>query len=138
METTSKSAEFQSLGLFRDFIEAICKAHPHVDDQTLYDLKLATDEACTNIITYGYVGMNPGTITLGCEVDSESVRVEITDFGQPRRLSEPLRPDIEASLENGVVGGFGLYFIYQTMDEVVYKTAESRNRLVLIKKLKGE
>lgn len=135
MKITSKAAEYQSLGLFRDFIETTCKEHPQVDDHSLYDLKLVADEACTNIISYGYAGMNPGTITLGCEVNGESVRLEIIDFGKPFMLSVREKPDIEACLENGSVGGFGLFFVYQTMDEVNYEASEDGNCLVLIKKL---
>ena len=135
MKTTSRTAEFQSLGIFRDFIEAMCKDHPQVDEQILYDLKLVTDEACTNIITYGYAGTHSGSITLGCELNEEYVRLEITDFGKPFRLSEPQKPDIMACLENGTAGGFGLYFVYQMMDEVNYETSEDGNCLVLIKKL---
>lgn len=135
MRTTSKIAEYQSLGIFRDFIEAMCQDHPKVDEQILYDLKLVTDEACTNIIAYGYAGMDPGSITLGCELIEDYVRLEITDFGKPFMKSAPQKPDSVACLENGTVGGFGLYFVYQIMDEVYYETSENRNRLVLIKKL---
>jgi serine/threonine-protein kinase RsbW len=135
MKITNKTAEFQSLELFRDFIETICKDHPRVDEQILYDLMLVTDEACTNIITYGYAGMDPGTITLGCELNGEYVRLEIIDFGKPFMMGERVKPDIEACLVNGSVGGFGLYFVYQTMDEVSYETTEDGNCLVLIKKL---
>jgi anti-sigma regulatory factor (Ser/Thr protein kinase) len=138
MMTISQAAEFQSLQYFRDFIAEMCKDYPQVDEETLYDLKLATDEACTNIITHGYAGMNPGMITLGCEVGRESIRLEVIDYGRPFRMNGPMKPDIEASLENGVAGGFGLYLVYKMMDDVIYETNEDRNCLRLIKKMRSE
>ncbi len=131
----TRSAELESLSVFRDFIEKACKHHPSVDDQICYDLKLAVDEACTNIITHGYAGMNPGSIILSLEMDSNKAVVTITDFGHPFEPSEASAPDVEAGLEDLPMGGFGLFFIYQTMDEINYETTEDGNRLTFIKQL---
>ncbi len=60
----TRAAELESLSAFREFIEAACQQHPGIDKQLRYDLKLAVDEACTNIITHGYAGMDPGSIIL--------------------------------------------------------------------------
>jgi len=131
----TRSAELEALSVFRDFIEKACKQHQSVDDQICYDLKLAVDEACTNIITHGYAGMNPGSIILSLEMDSNKVVVTITDFGHPFEPSEASAPDVEAGLEDLPMGGFGLFFIYQTMDEINYETTEDGNRLTFIKQL---
>jgi len=119
----TRSAELESLSVFRDFIE---KAY--TDDQICYDLKLAVDEACTNIITHGYAGMNPGSIILSLEIEPNKAVVTITDFGHPFEPSEASAPDVEAGLEDLPMGGFGLFFIYQTMDEINYETTEDGNR----------
>jgi anti-sigma regulatory factor (Ser/Thr protein kinase) len=37
-------------------------------------------------------------------------------------------------LEDRPTGGLGLYFIYQSMDEVDYETNEDGNTLILIKR----
>ncbi len=129
------SAELESLSVFRDFIEKACKQHQIVDDQICYDLKLAVDEACTNIITHGYAGMNPGSIILSLEMEPNKAVVTITDFGHPFEPSKASAPDVEAGLEDLPMGGFGLFFIYQTMDEINYETTEDGNRLTFIKQL---
>ncbi len=131
----TRSAEMESLSVFRDFIEKACKQHQSVDDQICYDLKLAVDEACTNIITHGYAGMNPGSIILSLEMAPNKVVVTITDFGHPFEPSEASAPDVEAGLEDLPMGGFGLFFIYQTMDEINYETTEDGNHLTFIKQL---
>jgi serine/threonine-protein kinase RsbW len=131
----TRAAELESLAFFRDFIKSICKQHVQIDAEACYDLQLAVDEACTNVIEHGYAGMNPGSIILGLDVTAGQVCVTITDFGHPFEPSEAPKPDVKAGLEERPTGGFGLYFIYQTMDEVDYETTEAGNRLYFIKKL---
>lgn len=67
--------------------------------------------------------MNPGSIILTLEFDREQVLVTLKDFGYPFEPYEPAAPDVEASLEDGLVHGFGLYLIYQTMDQIGYEKA---------------
>ncbi len=131
----TRSAELESLSVFRDFIDNVCKQHQSVDKQICYDLKLAVDEACTNIITHGYAGMNPGSIILSLAMAPDKMVVTITDFGHPFEPSEASAPDVEAGFEGRPMGGFGLFFIYQTMDEINYETTADGNRLTFVKQL---
>ena len=130
----TRAAELSVLAEFREFIEKNC-AELQVDDDTCYDLKLAVDEACTNIIQHGYAGMNPGSIMLELRATPDEVKVRITDFGHPFEPSSAPVPDIEAPLEERSLGGFGLFFIYQTMDKVDYRTGEEGNCLILTKRI---
>ena len=132
----TRAAELESLPVFRELIETGCRQQPGIDDRTCYDLKLSVDEACANIITHGYADMDPGSIILTLQFDPRQVVVTITDFGHPFEPSEAPMPDVSAALEDRPTGGFGLYFIYQTMDEVTYETTEDGNRLRLVKRLK--
>ncbi len=131
----TRSAEPESLSILREFIEKACKQHKRIDDHICYDLKLAVDEACTNIITHGYAGMNPGSIILSLEMAPNKVVVTITDFGHRFEPGEASAPDVAAGLEDLPMGGFGLFFIYQTMDEINYETTEDGNHLTFIKQL---
>jgi anti-sigma regulatory factor (Ser/Thr protein kinase) len=72
---------------------------------------------------------------LALEFDRDQVLVTLTDFGHPFEPYQPSAPDAEAILENGLTHGFGLYFIYQTMDQVGYETAEDGNHLTFVKRL---
>jgi serine/threonine-protein kinase RsbW len=133
----ARAAELDTLTAFRDLIDRACREHPAVDQETCYDLKLAVEEASTNVITHGYAGMNPGSIMLALEFDQEQVLVTLTDFGHPFEPCQPDVPDVETSLEDGLSHGFGLYFIYQTMDHIGYETAEDGNHLTFVKRLPG-
>lgn len=131
----ARAAELEALTAFRGLIDRACGEHPDVDSQTCYDLKLAVEEACTNVIFHGYAGMNPGSIVLALEFDPGQVLVTLTDFGHPFEPYEPAAPDVEASLVDGLTHGFGLYVIYQTMDHIAYETAQDGNHLTFLKRL---
>ena len=131
---TTRAAELETLATFRDFIDEFCLLSG-IGDDACHDLKLAVDEACTNVVTHGYAGMNPGSIMLALEFEPQLVTVEITDFGHPFEPSEPEAPDPEATLDDLGRGGLGLYFIYQAMDEIGYRSGEEGNVLTFIKRL---
>ncbi|MBI5653800.1 MAG: ATP-binding protein [Chloroflexi bacterium] len=129
----ARAAELESLGVLRDFIHDQC-ARAGIDDATTYELKLAADEACTNIITHGYAQMNPGSLILDLEIDAHQVVLRITDFGHPFEPSEPIAPDVQAALDDQPTSGFGLFFIYSVMDAVDYRATEEGNCLMLTKR----
>jgi anti-sigma regulatory factor (Ser/Thr protein kinase) len=131
----TRSAEPSSLGAFRDFIDAACRARPGVSPQTRYDLKLAVDEACTIILSHGYAGVDPGSIILELAFEPGRIQVTVTDFGLPFEVYEPASPDWQAQPDEGGADVFGLFFIYQTMDEVRYQPAEDGNHLTFVKLL---
>jgi anti-sigma regulatory factor (Ser/Thr protein kinase) len=131
----TRAAELEALTAFRDLIDRACSEQPAVDQATCYDLKLAVEEASANVITHGYAGMNPGSLMLQLVFDPQQVRVTLTDFGRPFEPYEPDAPDLEAALEEGLSHGFGLYIIYQTMDDIHYHTAEDGNQLAFVKRL---
>lgn len=128
------AAELDSLTTFRAFIDEACQA-AKLDEEARYDVKLAVDEACTNIIEHGYADLEPGSIILSVQYGVRQIVVRITDFGHPFEPSDPPTPDAEAALESGTLGGFGLYFIYRSMDVVTYESTPAGNTLTMIKKL---
>ena len=131
---TTNAAHLGTLGIFRDFIDAAC-AESGLHPDICFALKLAMDEACTNIIQHGYADMNPGSIILELEIDRDEAFLRITDFGHPFEPIPTEAPDLQAAIEDRLIGGFGLFFIYSTMDAVDYHSDESGNTLTLTKKL---
>lgn len=131
----AQAAELTALHAFRGLIDRVCREHPDLDPETCYDLKLAVEEACTNIVTHGYAGMNPGSVLLSLEFDPGQIRVTLTDFGHPFEPYDPGAPDLEASLEQELPHGFGLHLIYQLMDEIGYESGEDGNHLTFVKRV---
>ena len=126
------AAELESLQKFRAFITTCCVKHG-IPDDTILDLKLAVDEACTNIITHGYKGMDPGSIILSFRITPNRILVQVTDFGHVFEPEAAPKPDVEAALEDRELGGLGLFLIYQTMDNIEYNSSEDGNALTFTK-----
>lgn len=126
-------AELESLPLFREHIKTSCKGVAGLDDQAVYDIQLAVDEICTNIITHGYEGMDPGSIILVVEVLSQSLMVTISDFGRAFEPVEPPAPDIDATLEEREASGLGLFFVFSSVDDIQYESSPTGNATRLVK-----
>ena len=133
----TRAAELESLQTFRDFITDCCAKYDLPND-TVLELKLAVDEACTNIITHGYKGMDPGSIILSFRIEPDRILVQITDFGHCFEPVETPKPDVEAALGDDELGGLGLYLIYQTMDNIDYTSSEDGNTLTFTKYIKQD
>ena len=131
----TRPAELDSLADFRRFMEEACQ-RAGLDDETTYDLMLAVDEAVTNIIEHGYAGMEPGTIMLSLQHGAAQMVLRLTDFGHPFEPGEPPTPDVEEVFASGEAAGYGLVFIYRSVDEVRYEATASGNTLTLIKRFK--
>jgi len=131
----TRAAELESLAVFRKFIADSCGKH-NIAENIVFDLKLAVDEACTNIIEHGYKDMDPGSIILSFRIESERILVQITDFGHVFEPDSAPKPDIAAPLEERELGGMGLYLIYKTMDNIDYQSTEEGNTLTFTKFIK--
>ncbi len=129
----TRAAYLESLDDFRSFISEHCAARAGINAAFLYDIQLAVDEACTNIITHGYADMDPGSIILDLEVAPDKVTVSLTDFGHSFEPDSTPVPDISASAEEREAAGFGLFFIRQSMDRMDYRVTEDGNTMVLTK-----
>ena len=131
----TRAAYLESLRDFREFIKEHCTGVPGVTDEVLYDVQLAVDEACTNIITHGYAELDPGSVILDLEVEPDKLTLSLTDFGHSFEPGSTPVPDVDASIEERELEGFGLFFINQSMNEVDYRVTEDGNTMRLTKYL---
>lgn len=130
----TRAAELDALPRFREFISNAC-ARLGISKEVTFELELACDEAATNIIKHGYAGMNPGSLMLELRPQPKKIAMILSDFGHPFEPIETDAPDVNALLGDEPTTGFGLYFIYRTMNDVSYYTDEQGNHLVLTKNL---
>lgn len=131
----TRAAYLESLTEFREFIKEHCARYPGVNAETLYDIQLAVDEACTNIITHGYADMDPGSIILDLEMGPDKLTIYLTDFGHSFEPDSAPTPDVQAPLEERELGGYGLFFIQQSIDQMDYRVTEDGNTMILTKYL---
>ena len=95
------------------------------DEEKIYRIRLAVDEACSNIIEHGYGGVTNNVITCICSYAKGELTIQLLDTGKifdPKLINEP---DLNADLEKRPLGGLGVFFIRQLMDEVNFTFANT-------------
>ncbi len=127
------SASVHCLTVLSDLIDQATRENPVIDEQANYDLLLCMDEACSNIIEHGYVGLEPAEIDFSLEINGGQAVMTIKDTGHPFDPNSAALPDLSAPLSERAVGGLGLFFIKKTMDMVKYQVTDSGNIMTLTK-----
>ncbi len=104
-----------------------------VDPAARFDLQLAVEEACTNIIQHAYGGQG-GEIEVDFEAAGADVTITIRDWGEAFSPEEANNSDLSLPLEERAVGGLGLHLMGELMDEVRFTFAPGGNTLVMTKR----
>lgn len=124
------------LGEISEFVERAARASG-LDENQAYDVQMAVDEACTNVIKHAYQGRDVGKIEIRCEKAAAEFVVTIRDWGKhfdPKKVAKPKTGD---PLHRRKIGGLGLFFMYKMMDRVKFSFSPDRgNLLVMSKKIK--
>lgn len=104
------------------------------DEHAVYQIQLAVDEACANVIEHAYEGMLPGDMEVSCQVDDRHLIIRVRDWGPGFDPDMVPQPDLDAPLEQRPLGGLGWFLIQKCMDGVSYACDPARgNELVLVK-----
>ncbi|MFO7614375.1 MAG: ATP-binding protein [Bacteroidales bacterium] len=103
----------------------------------LFKLSLAVEETVSNIILYGFDKMyDKPFIHIEIIHEGNQVRIVITDNGKAfNPLSIPPPDDLDKPAKERNIGGLGVYFIRNMMDEVAYLRDGDRNILTLYKSI---
>jgi serine/threonine-protein kinase RsbW len=133
-EPLQLAATVENLPRFREYVETAC-TRDDIDAEASFALKLAVDEACSNIIEHGYGDSASGTIEVTFESSDETAQVTIVDTGRSFSPERAPRPDLEADWQERPIGGLGWHLIRSVMDEIRYHTEGPENRLTLIKRI---
>ena len=128
------AAEVTNLRAIANFILKVT-AEAGFDDRARYEVQMAVDEACANIIEHAYSEGDEGGIRLVCEICGDGLTITIFDNGAPFEPDTIPRFDPTLPLEERGDRGMGLFFIYNLMDSVDYQFNTSEgNRLTLFKR----
>lgn len=114
-------------------IENFVKAHGG-SREMVHDLGVALDEVLNNIISYGYGPEEHGHILVRVAAVDDRIVVEVEDTGRPFDPLAAPTPDLSGPLRQRKVGGLGIHFVKQLMDEVEHARIAGTNRLRLHKR----
>jgi serine/threonine-protein kinase RsbW len=132
LRTRTFSGRFDSLDAIRDFAGEAAEA-AGLGKDAVYEVQLAVDEACCNIIEHAYGGEGQGDIECVCLIQPNRLTVKLHDHGETFDPSCVPQPDLECALEQRQTGGLGLVLMYKLMDEIRFESDDSGNTLTLVK-----
>jgi serine/threonine-protein kinase RsbW len=128
------AARLEELPRIRAFVEETCRKL-RADEMQTFGLKLAVDEAVTNVAVHGYQGQPAGAVTVGIEADRERLVVTICDRGRSFPPENAPPPDLESESGRRKIGGLGWHLIRSVVDTIDYATSpDGENRLTLVKR----
>ncbi|MFC2036487.1 ATP-binding protein [Chloroflexota bacterium] len=134
-KTLKVKALLENVPVAIDFVTQSAKASG-LDDQSLYQVRVAVDEVCANIVYHAYKGMEPGEMEISCDLDDQAFVVRVRDWGNAFDPDTVVDPDLNAPLEDRALGGLGLFLVRQFMDQVRFTfDPELGNELVMTKRL---
>jgi len=136
METIASlkiASDLENLASIRSFIDKASK-EIGLSDEALSEIRLAVDEACSNIMIHGYKDSN-GELEIVVDRGETSMVVTLSDNAptfNPLQASD--HPDFGSPLEERPLGGMGVFLVKQNTDTVEYRaTPSGGNALILTK-----
>lgn len=123
----------ENLASIADFVVKAARASG-LDERATFEVQMAVDEACTNIIQHSYEGEGKGEIALCCELADSDFVVTIRDHGRSFDPECVPLPNLTCSLAERREGMLGLYFMRQLMDEVRFRFDAEGNELTMVKR----
>jgi anti-sigma regulatory factor (Ser/Thr protein kinase) len=129
---------FESLESICDLVGQAAQA-AGLDDDAVYAVQLAVNEACSNIIRYAYGGEGLGDITLTTQSRGGELVVTLQDHGAPFDPSGVPPPNLDPTKEEMYLEHLGLYWMRSLMDEVNFEFSdEYGNTLTMIKRRQAD
>jgi serine/threonine-protein kinase RsbW len=117
-------------------VETFGAAH-NIPGIVINEINLALDEVLNNIISYGYPERENGNITVRLAYQPGEISAEVHDDGKPFDPGLAGPPDLSGTVQTRKVGGVGIHFVKQLMDEVVYARVGNKNRLLIRRRIKN-
>jgi len=102
-------------------------------------IKVTVYEAAINVIEHAYRSAPDEWIVVRVQFDAKKFMIVLQDWGESFQFDDSKTYDVKQAVEDRKTGGFGLFIIKRSMDDVIYKNDPvNGNRLILIKKIKTD
>ncbi len=131
------ASELSALVLAREFVESAAR-ECGFPEAVGFQIALAVDEACSNLIRHAYKNTQSATITLRSEKSSQGMIISIIDNAQSFNPLQVQLPDMQEYFRTYQHGGLGVHLMRRIMDKVEYFPSDAQqpqNELRLTKLL---
>ena len=111
-----------------------------IENDELSQIVVAVDEACTNIIRYGYKEQYGHELRISVHNTDQQIAIHIMDCGEPFNPQSVNAPNMKEYFTQCRSGGLGIALINKVMDSINYKPASQShhwNTLILTKTITG-
>jgi serine/threonine-protein kinase RsbW len=126
-------ASYTSLEKIRDYFSRAA-SEAGLDEDAIFEVEVAVDEAASNIIDHAYEGECESDIECDYQVLSDGLQLCFHDHGKPFKPEKVKLPDIVSDPTRRKEGGLGLFFMRQMMDEVNFSfNGDGGNLLTMVK-----
>lgn len=133
-DTVFKAGAISDLHALMTWVARAC-GDAGIDGEAAFAVRLAVEEAFTNVMEHGYGGRG-GPVSIAFEADARQVQVVMLDEADAFDPAGAPPADTESALEDRLPGGLGWHLVHQVMDEVRHQPLSGRgNVLTLIKRL---
>ena len=116
----------------REFVTQKAKSAGFADS-VVEQLKIAVDEACTNVIKHAYGGEGEHVIDIVVILLSDKLEVRIKDRGRSFDPNDYSEPNLIEFAKTGKSGGLGVHIMNRLMDRVEYRSGGGVNECCLVK-----
>lgn len=127
-------ASTEHLAEVRDFVASYATKHG-IPAHEVDDVRLAVDEAYTNIINHAYQNDHSQFVEITMGSDENEFWISLTDNGKSFDPTDYPEPDVRNKIKARERGGVGVYLMKKLMDRIEYYRREDSNELRMVKKL---
>lgn len=133
MTSKTFNGTFSSLGKICEFVTREAK-EAGLNEDSVYAVQLAVDEACSNIIEHAYRNQGDGKIICECNVVEDGLEIVLKDRGKPFDPESVPEPQIGVPIEDLQLRGVGLYLIRNIMDDVTFEFNDKDGSILKMRK----
>lgn len=132
--TLSVEASTAHLAEVRDFV-AVHAQKLGLSQKDISDIRLAVDEAYTNIIKHAYKNEASKPVLIEIDFKNSQFWISLKDEGESFNPDTYKMPDILQRIKNKQRGGMGVFLIHKVMDKVQYYRTGQMNEIRMVKKI---
>ena len=134
IQSLSVEASTKHLAEVRDFVAAHAE-QIGLDQKDVSEIRLAVDEAYTNIIKHAYNNNASMKVNIEIASDGDQLWISLMDEGDSFDPSTYHEPDLMQRIKEKKRGGMGVYLIRKLMDQVQYNRKGKTNEIRMVKNL---
>ena len=128
----------ENLAMIRDFVKRVGR-QTGMEEQEIFNLELAVDEACANVIEHVYGNDTSKEVIIRAICDDKEVRISVIDRGRGFDPTGVTPATIDSLGSGRKSGGLGIRLIRALMDEVSYEISPGqKNELHMVKRLNSK